>query len=69
MAVCDNLGLNWGLKFWANVPCPRARTTIDNLPEVPNPLNGGLAASDRGEHGNEGDHHPGSDLHPEVIAG
>ena len=26
----------------------RARTTIDNLPEVPNPLNGGLAASDRG---------------------
>ena len=26
----------------------RGRTTIDNLPEVPNPLNGGLAASDRG---------------------
>ena len=44
------------------------RETIDNLPELPNPPNGGLAVSDRGRHGNEGNH-PGSDLHPEVITG
>ncbi len=29
------------------VSTPRGRATIDNKPEVPDPLNGGLATSDR----------------------
>ncbi len=48
---------------------PLGHETIDNKTELPDPPNGGLVASDRGRHGNEGNHHPGSDLHPEVIAG
>jgi hypothetical protein len=35
----------------------------------PPPTERGAAPLRQGEHGNEGDHHPGSDLHPEVIAG
>jgi hypothetical protein len=44
---------------------PLGRETISSIPR----LNEGQPPSDRGDYGSEGDHHPGSDLHPEVIAG
>ena len=44
---------------------PLGHETISSIPR----LDEGQPPSDRGDYGSEEEHHPGSDLHPEVSAG